>query len=104
MELAERIMEVLPLQFHRIRHEDVIDDFEGEVRRVCDFIGVEWNDTMVNFEERRKVRSISESSAAQIAKGLNREGVAQWRYYRDQLAPILPILQPWVERFGYPAE
>jgi tetratricopeptide (TPR) repeat protein len=104
MQLAERMMEVLPLQFHRIRHEDVIDNFEGEVRRVCDFIGVEWNDAMVNFEERRKVRSISSPSAAQIAKGLNREGVAQWRHYREQMAPILPILQPWVERFGYPSE
>ena len=104
MELAERMMEVLPLPFHRVRHEDVLDDFEGEVRRVCDFIGVEWNDAMVNFQDRRKVRSISSPSAAQIAQGLNRDGMAQWRHYGEQLAPILPILQPWVERFGYSPE
>jgi hypothetical protein len=34
-------------------------------------------------------------------RGLNREGAGQWRRFQVQLAPILPILAPWVERFGY---
>jgi tetratricopeptide (TPR) repeat protein len=91
----------LPLALHRVRHEDVVSDFEGEVRKVCDFIGIGWSDSMRNFAERRRVRSISSPSAAQIAKGLNSEGIGQWRRYDAQLAPILPILRPWVEHFGY---
>jgi tetratricopeptide (TPR) repeat protein len=101
MRFAVKAMEVLPLKFHRIRHEDVVDDFEGEVRRVCDFLGIAWNDSMANFADRDRTRSISSPSAAQIAKGLNRDGLAQWRRYEEQLAPILPILQPWVDYFGY---
>lgn len=101
MRFAVKAMEVLPLEFHRIRHEDVVDDFENEVRRVCDFLGIAWNDAMVDFAGRERSRSISSPSAAQIAKGLNRDGLAQWRRYEEQLAPILPILQPWVEYFGY---
>ena len=103
MTLAERLMQVLPLAFHCIRHEDLVDDFEGEVGKVCDFLGIAWTDAMRDFAERRKVRAISSPSAAQIAKGLNREGIGQWRKYREQMAPILPVLQPWVDRFGYPA-
>jgi hypothetical protein len=43
-------------------------------------------------------------SANQVRRGLNAEGIGQWRNYAAQLAPVLPILQPWVQRFGYPAE
>ena len=44
---------------------------------------------------------IATPSGAQLASGLSAEGVGQWRRYRQQLAPALPRLAPWVERFGY---
>lgn len=104
MQLADRLLKVLPLDLHRIRHEDLLDDFEGEVAKVCDFLQIEWTDSMRDFADRRKVRAIASPSAAQIAKGLNRSGVGQWRLYREHLAPALPILAPWVQRFGYPED
>ncbi len=101
MTLAERLRQVLPLDLHQIRHEDLVDDFEGEVGKVCNFLGISWTDAMRDFAERRKVRAIATPSAAQIAKGLNREGIGRWQNYREQLAPALPLLQRWIERFGY---
>ena len=41
-------------------------------------------------------------SADQVARGLNAEGVGQWRRYEAQLAPVLSLLEPWAARFGYP--
>lgn len=104
MTMAERLRRVLPLDWHQIRHEDTVGDFEGEVGKVCGFLGIAWSGAMRDFAERRKVRAIATPSAAQIAKGLNREGIGQWRRYREQMAPALPLLRPWVERFGYPAD
>lgn len=104
MLVVQLMASTLPLALHRVRHEDVVSDFDGEVGKVCDFLGIGWSDSMRDFAERRRVRSISSPSAAQIAKGLNSEGVGQWRRYSAQLAPILPILGPWVEHFGYPPE
>jgi Tfp pilus assembly protein PilF len=101
MTLAERFRQVLPLDLHQTRHEDLVNDFEGEVSKVCDFLGIAWTDAMRDFAERRKVRAIATPSAAQIAKGLNREGVGQWRNYAAQLGPALPVLAPWVKHFGY---
>jgi hypothetical protein len=46
------------------------------------------------------IRSVS---AAQVRQGLYGGAVGQWRRYERELAPVLPILQPWVQRFGYPA-
>ena len=94
----------LNLDWHELRHETLIEDFEGEARKVCDFIGIEWNEKMHDFAQRAQIRPIATPSALQVMKGLNSDGVGQWRNYREQLAPIMPILQPWVEKFGYPPD
>jgi hypothetical protein len=70
---------------------------------MCAFLGVDWRDEMRDFSETAKGRNIRTPSARQVVRGLNAEGVARWRPYAPALAPVLPILQPWVERFGYPA-
>ena len=40
-------------------------------------------------------------SAVQVRRGLYRGGEGQWRRYRDQMAPVLPILEPWIGPYGY---
>jgi len=27
--------------------------------------------------------------------------VGRWTNYREQFEPVLPVLRPWLERFGY---
>ena len=56
---------------------------------------------LLDFAAKARSRGISTPSAAQVARGLNREGQGAGRRYREQMAPVLPILEPWVERFGY---
>lgn len=101
MELSEIYRNTLPLQQHIVRYEDLVDDFEGTARAACEFLGLEWSAEMLEFAERARSRGISTPSAAQVARGLNREGQGAWRRYRDQMASVLPLLEPWVERFGY---
>jgi hypothetical protein len=38
-----------------------------------------------------------------VARGLYR-GDGQWRRYAVELEPVMPILEPWIKRFGYAAE
>jgi hypothetical protein len=81
-----------------------VDDFEGQTRALCNFMGLPWDDAMRRFSDRSKKGAVSTVSAPQIARGLNREGIGQWRRYAEHLAPVLPILRPWVEKFGYSAD
>lgn len=104
MRLAVLLRERLPLAEHEVRYERLVDDFEAECRAVCAFIGVDWSPAMADFAERARERSIATPSAGQVREGLYRGGEGQWRAYRDELAPILPTLAPWVARFGYPPE
>lgn len=104
MRLAELCRARLPLAWLDIRNEDLVRDFEGETRKLCDFLGLGWQDSLRGFGMQAKSRTIATPSSAQVTRGLSSAGIGQWRRYREQLAPVLPILQPWVEKFGYPAE
>ncbi len=89
------------LPWHETRHETLIDDFDGELGRIVEFLGLPWSDEIRDFADKAKTRAIATASAVQVTKGLNRDGVGQWRHYRAQLAPIQPVLKPWVEKYGY---
>ena len=101
MQLSEIYRDLLPLRQHVVRYESLVEDFEGTARAVCDFLGLEWDEAMLDFAAKARTRGISTPSAAQVARGLNREGQGAWRRYREQIARVLPLLDPWVRRFGY---
>jgi len=100
--LMEIYREKLALDLVEARHESLVADFEGEARRICEFLDLEFQDDMRAFARRAQARNIDTPSGAQVARGLSAEGLGQWRRYAEQLAPALPWLQPFVTRFGYP--
>jgi len=87
-----------------IRNEDLIEDFDRETRRLCDFTGLAWDETLRDYHTASQGRTLTTASALQVRRGLSREGIGQWRRYRERMAPVLAILEPWVERFGYPKD
>ncbi len=101
MQIAERYRACLPLTLREIRHEALVEDFEAQLRGLCTFINLGWNDAMRNFAEHARTRAIATPSAMQVTRGLNRTGFGQWRRYASDMAPVLPILETWVERWGY---
>jgi len=102
MSLVQVYREKLPLDILEARHEKLIADFDGETRRLCDFLGLAFHDDMRGFAVRARAQNIDTPSGAQLARGLSQAGVAQWRRYQQQLQPVLPMLAPFVARFAYP--
>lgn len=103
MRLSEIYAELLPLARHVVRYESLVEDFEATARSACEFIGIDFTVDMLDFAARARERGISTPSAAQVARGLNRDGQGVWRRYEGQMSPVLSLLEPWVERFGYAA-
>ena len=101
MRTQEAFLAALPLARHELRYEALVGDFEAETRGLCDFLGVAWSEEMRDFARTARRRGVSTMSATQVSKPLY-DGSKQWRRYEDQLRPILPILEPWAKRFGYP--
>jgi hypothetical protein len=102
MRLAGLYRAKLDLDVHEHRYEDLIEDFDGQTRAICGFLGLPWRAEMREFAATLEDRSTATPSSIQVARGLYREGVGQWRRFREDLEPVLPILAPWAERFGYP--
>ncbi len=100
MTLARIYRGVLPLSIHEVRHEAMVADFEAEVRCLLDFIGLQWDPAVSRFAANMRAAPRTPSDV-QLARGLNADGVGQWRRYEKQIAPVLDILEPWVRQFGY---
>jgi tetratricopeptide (TPR) repeat protein len=93
----------LPLDIREVRHEAIVANFDTEVAELLAFVGAGWSPEVRTFSDRVAGRPRT-PSYPQLARGLNADGVGQWRRYSRQIAPILPRLAPWVERLGYPAD
>jgi hypothetical protein len=88
--LLEASWERLPVEIAEMRLEDMAADPETEARSLAAFIGVDWDDAM------------GRAAAQAPDAGMGRSDDSRWRRYAAELAPVLPALKPWVERFGYP--
>jgi tetratricopeptide (TPR) repeat protein len=103
MTLSELYRDRLQLPRLDLRHEDLVHDFEREARRLCAFLGLEYDTGVASFAEIAHSRNISTPSAAQVLRGLNDDGVGQWRPYESEMQGVMPLLAPWIARFGYGA-
>ncbi len=103
MELVETGRKKLPLDLKEHRYEDMIADFDCSIRAACDFAGIPWTESMRDFRHAADTVDRRSASATQVRRGLYGEAVGLWRRYETRLSPVLPVLEPWVRRFGYPA-
>ncbi|HMG46704.1 MAG TPA: sulfotransferase [Allosphingosinicella sp.] len=97
-----RARELLPLNVHEVRYERMVADLEGEMRPLLGFLGLAWDPKVLDNRAAAAGRDyIRTASYAQVAEPIYRRAAGRWERYRDQLAPVLPILAPWAERLGY---
>jgi hypothetical protein len=97
LELMEHWDAVLPGRVLRVYHEDVVDDLAGNVRRILDFCGLEFEPACVEFYKTE--RSIRTASSEQVRQPIFREGLDQWRRYEPWLGPLREALGDALERF-----
>ena len=91
--------DVLPGFVLRVQHEDVVDDLEGQVRRLLDFCGLPFEQACVDYHETE--RSVYTPSADQVRRPIYRSGLEQWRRFEPWLDPLKEALGPDVrERYG----
>jgi predicted Zn-dependent protease len=86
VELMAFFDEVLPRRVHRVIYEALVDDTEGEVRRLLDYCGLPFEDGCLRFYEND--RDVRTASSQQVRKPIFREGVDHWRHYEPWLDPL----------------
>ncbi|MFT5543361.1 MAG: tetratricopeptide (TPR) repeat protein [Glaciecola sp.] len=86
VELMNHWDSVMPGFVLRVQHEDVIDDLEGQVRRILDFCGLPFEQKCIDFHKTE--RTIKTPSSEQVRQPIYRSGLDQWKNFEAHLGPL----------------
>jgi tetratricopeptide (TPR) repeat protein len=90
LELMRHWDRALPGRVLRVFHEDVVDDLEGNVRRLLAFCGLEFEKQCIDFHQTQ--RSVRTASSEQVRQGIYRDGLDQWKNFEPWLEPLREAL------------
>jgi tetratricopeptide (TPR) repeat protein len=98
----EKCREVLPLDVHMLRYEAMVEDVEAAVRPLFDFLDLPWEEQVLDHQKTAAERGyIRTPSYAQVTERIYSSASGRWKRYETQMKEVLPILEPWVARYGY---
>ena len=81
---------VLPNKILRVNNEDVIDDLDGQVNRILDFLELPFEEECISFHETDRL--VRTASSEQVRQPINKKGMGRWKPYAKHLKPLLESL------------
>jgi hypothetical protein len=73
-----------------VEYEKLIEDLEGEARRVIAHCDLEWDAACLSFHETE--RPVRTASAQQVRQPVYRSSIGRWRPYARPLSPLIEAL------------
>ena len=90
VKLMDHWDQVLPNKVLRVNNEDVINDLEGQVKRILNYIEVPFEEGCISFHETD--RSVRTASSEQVRQPINKKGMGRWKPYAKHLKPLVDSL------------
>lgn len=79
-----------PDRIYDLEYERLVEDFEPEARKLLDYCGLPWSDSVLEFHSSdRPVRTLS---ANQVRRPINPDSIGKAERYRDYLGPLIESL------------
>lgn len=97
LDLMEHWDKAMPGRVLRVYHEDVVDDLEGNVRRILDFCGLPFEPGCLEFH--KTARSVRTASSEQVRQPIFRDGLDQWTNFAPYLGPLKDMLGDALVRY-----
>ncbi len=97
LELMAHWNRVLPGRVLRVQHEELVDDLEGNVRRILEYCGLGFEPACIEFWKTE--RSVRTASSEQVRQPIYREGLEQWRHYEPWLGSLRDALGDALTRY-----
>ncbi|MBK1671000.1 hypothetical protein CKO28_23620 [Rhodovibrio sodomensis] len=83
---------VLGDRMYEVRYEDLVADQERVSRELIDFVGLEWDDACLAFNEQK--RSVKTASVWQVRQPIYNSSVKKWKMYEGYIDELLESLGP----------
>ncbi|MEM9085944.1 MAG: sulfotransferase [Pseudomonadota bacterium] len=90
VELMQHWDTVLPGKVLRVQHEDVLDDQEGQTRRMLDFLELPFEEATLQFH--KTDRAVRTASSEQVREPINRKGQDAWKPFEPYLGDLKTAL------------
>jgi len=102
MTLWKKYDELLNLDKHVIKYEDVVNNFDMTIKSMLKFLSVDWSDDLKNFYNTAEKRGfINTPSYNQINTPLYKKSISRWKNYSDKFSHLNTTLDKWVKTFKY---
>jgi len=92
--MYERLMQhwrgALPGRMLELRYEELVEDLEGQVRRLVTHLELPWDEACLRFHE--SSRAVRTASLAQVRRPIYKDSVGRWKHYEKELAPLKAAL------------
>ena len=69
-----------------MQHERLLDDLEGEVRRILEYCELEFEQGCIDFHKTE--RAVKTPSSEQVRQPITRSGTKVWTRYEAHLEPL----------------
>ena len=76
--------------FLEVDYEAMVEDVEGQTRRILDFLGLPWDEACLRFHETK--RPVRTASVNQVRQPIYATSVGRWRKHAAHLQPLLEAL------------
>lgn len=87
---------------YELRYEQLAGDFAAEVVKLNTFLELPWHEAMLAPGKHARAKGfVSTPSYAQVLEPVSKRSVGRWKHYERHFERALPILTPWIERWGY---
>ncbi len=95
--------QILPCGVHYVKYEDLVDDLEGVIAGVIDFIGLEWEDALMMYNDAGHKRAyVKTPSYAQITEKVYSRARYRWLRYERHIGEAKDrYLNDHIRHFGY---
>jgi tetratricopeptide (TPR) repeat protein len=88
---------VMPGRVLTVQYEEVVTDFEAQVRRLLEFCGLDWEEACLRFyESERPVRT---PSSEQVRQPIYDRAVGHWLNYERYLGELVEVIEPIRDRY-----
>jgi tetratricopeptide (TPR) repeat protein len=85
-----------------IVYEDLVIDPAAVLRPLFEALALPWAEGQFDHRDAARARGvIRTASYAQVTEPIYRHAAGRWQRYADHLAPIRPVLEPWIRHWGY---
>lgn len=76
-----------------VRYEALVEDTEGQTRRMLDYLGLPWDGNCLQFYKTE--RQVKTASITQVRSPIYKSSVEKWRKYEKHLGPLIEALGPY---------